>query len=101
MTIQENIFLIGIFFIYLFILLIIFGFGGTNTILYYDILNYFMKLYICLFIIIKFNPFTNTNFTNIDKKIVFTAALLLLSTTTIQEIVLNIEKANKLILDRI
>ena len=34
-------------------------------------LNTFIKLYISLFLIWRFNPWTSTKFTNFDKKIVY------------------------------
>lgn len=44
------------------------------------------KVYIALFLIIRFNPFTNSNFTELDRKIVYNAGIFLLATTTFQNI---------------
>ena len=51
----------------------------------------YMKIYICLFLILRFNPirqfFVNKPiiFTSLDRKIAFSAGLIVLSTTAIRE----------------
>lgn len=50
---------------------------------YLDDLQYYVKIYICLFLIFRFNPFRNTKFTNLDGRISFSAGLFLLATTAI------------------
>lgn len=45
-------------------------------------LDYFLKLYVSVFLVVRFNPFRdNVPFTRLDKKIVFSAAMLLLTST--------------------
>ena len=49
---------------------------------YLDWLDYGIKIYVCTFLIIRFNPFRHYyEFTDLDRKIVFTAAMLLLTST--------------------
>lgn len=48
-----------------------------------DTLNEYAKIYIALFLIIRFNPFVNNKFSLLDKKIIYNAGLFLLATTTI------------------
>ena len=51
----------------------------------------YMKIYICLFLILRFNPirqfFVNKPiiFTSLDRKIAFSAGLIILSTTAVRE----------------
>jgi hypothetical protein len=41
----------------------------------------YVKLYICLSLLFRFNPFRNSKFNSLDRKIAFSAGLLLLSST--------------------
>jgi len=47
------------------------------------LLDNIMKYYISLFLIIRFNPFYKTNFTNFDRKVVFSAGIFLITTTAL------------------
>ena len=47
---------------------------------YIQLLQTFVKLYISLYLVIKFNYFSNSSFTKFDRKIVFNAGLFLLTT---------------------
>jgi len=57
----------------------------------FDKVVFYMKIYICLFLIWRFNPlrqfFVKTPFifTSLDRKIAFSAGLIVLSTTVIRE----------------
>ena len=51
-----------------------------------------LKIYVSLVLLIRFNPFINRQFTDFDKKIVFSSALFLISTTTINEVAINYER---------
>ena len=61
-----------------------------NTYVFDDV-AFYMRIYICLFLIWRFNPlrqfFVNKPivFTNLDRKIAFSAGLIILSTTVIKE----------------
>ena len=48
-------------------------------------LHVYMKYYVSIFLIIRFNPFTNSHFTEFDRKIVFSSAIFLLTTTAFNE----------------
>ena len=52
---------------------------------YLDMLQLYMKYYVTLFLLIRFNPFTNSHFTEFDRKIVFSSAIFLLTTTAFNE----------------
>ena len=53
---------------------------------YLDTLHSFVKLYVSLFLIIRFNPFRRVKFTQLDAKIAFSAGVFLLATTAINGI---------------
>ena len=56
-------------------------------------LNEYAKIYIALFLIIRFNPFVNNIFSKLDKKIIYNAGIFLLATTAlgklVQEYIIN------------
>jgi len=54
---------------------------------YLDTLQYYVKLYVSLFLMYRFNPFRRVRFTNLDAKIAFTAGALLFTTTYINVII--------------
>jgi hypothetical protein len=56
---------------------------------YLDTLQSFMKIYISLFLIYRFNPFRRVKFTTLDAKITFSAGIFLLGTTAIDGIIKN------------
>tara|TARA_X000000368_G_scaffold313540_2_gene251153 strand:+ start:166 stop:522 length:357 start_codon:yes stop_codon:yes gene_type:complete len=70
-------------FLYLFTFLGIFSIPSKYT----DDINLFLKTIVSLFLIIRFNPYTKTKFSEMDKRIVFSAALFLFSTTTLNSII--------------
>jgi hypothetical protein len=56
---------------------------------YVSSLDYYIKLYISLFLIIRFNPFVTYEFTKFDKKIAYNAGVFLLATTAFTSIIKN------------
>ena len=64
----------------------------NNSPSYLETLNFVLKIYVSLVLLIRFNPFINRTFTEFDKKIVFSSALFLISTTTINEVAINYER---------
>jgi hypothetical protein len=44
-----------------------------------------MKYYVTGFLLIRFNPFVKTDFTEFDRRIVFSSALFLLATTAFNQ----------------
>jgi uncharacterized membrane protein (DUF4010 family) len=64
----------------------ILGFS-RNAPQYIESLDYYVKIYICLFLIYRFNPLrTRIVFTELDRKIVFSAGLFILTTTAISKV---------------
>jgi membrane-associated phospholipid phosphatase len=68
---------------------------------YLETLNNFTRIYVCLFLIWRFNPIRDSRFnplraskavfTNLDRKIAFNAGLLVLSTTIINKYMLELK----------
>ena len=54
---------------------------------YLDDLQSFVKIYVSLFLIYRFNPLRRVKFTELDAKIAFSAGIFLLTTTAIDRIV--------------
>jgi len=59
---------------------------SANAPQYLDYLHSFIKLYISLFLIYRFNPFRRVKFTGLDAKISFSAGIFLLGATAIDEL---------------
>lgn len=59
---------------------------------YLNHLLYFTKIYVSLFLVYRFNPFRNVEFTELDREISFSAGTFLLATIAIDEIIKNILK---------
>ncbi len=55
---------------------------GTHNPQYLDLLQVYMKYYVTIFLLIRFNPFVKSQFTDFDRKVVFSSAIFLLTTTT-------------------
>ena len=63
-----------------------------------DTLDYYVKVYVCLFLLYRFNPFRTIEFNELDRKIAFSAGVFLLSTTFINDF---IQKYTKIVLTAI
>ena len=60
---------------------------STNAPQYLDDLQDYVKMYVSLFLIIRFNPFRKVRFTELDGKIAFSAGVFLLATTAINSVI--------------
>jgi hypothetical protein len=56
---------------------------------YLNNLQYYVKIYVSLFLILRFNPFRQTRFTKLDASIAFSAGMFLITTTAIDKIVIT------------
>ena len=56
---------------------------------YLDDLEYYIKIYVSLFLLYRFMPFRNVSFTDLDKKIAFNAGIFLFTATTINSILIT------------
>ena len=85
---QNNAFDIIIYLTWILYISIVLGLSA-NAPEYLDILQSCVKLYVSLFLIIRFNPFRRVKFTGLDAKIAFSAGIFLLGTTAIDSILKN------------
>jgi len=66
---------------YFFYVVIFFGLS-TKAPKYLDELNFYFRLYICLFLLFRYNPiFKLSVFTDLDRKICFSAGIFILTST--------------------
>ena len=96
----QNIFF-NFFTTFSYLLLIISLLGISQTATEYLVkLSYYIRIYICLFLIWRFNPFrTNYEFTDLDRKIAFSAGVFILSTTALNKYIIYAEDKAKNITD--
>jgi hypothetical protein len=86
LKIQEHLFDGMIILSYILIFLTYLGFYTLSTPKYIEMINYYIKIYICMFLIIRFNPLKkNIKFTNFDQKIIFTSGFMILTTSVINQ----------------
>ena len=88
LKIQNTIFNYVIFLSYFLYFIALFGISSTAH-QYLETLQYFIKIYISIFLIIRFNVFRKITFNYLDQKIAFHAGIFLLATTIIQQIIDN------------
>ena len=87
--VQETIFDFTFVIIYLLYFVIALGLSATAP-KYLSFLDFYVKIYVALFLILRFNPFRHVRFISLDKKIAFNAGLFVLfATTSINQIVIN------------
>lgn len=59
---------------------------SANAPQYLDDLQYYVKMYVSLFLIVRFNPFTRVRFNELDAEIAFSAGIFLITTTAINSL---------------
>ena len=85
---QEKIWDFVFYFSYFLYFLFVIGFAN-NAPEYLIPLNYCVQIYFSLFLLIRFNPFSKVKFTELDKKIAFTAGLFIISTSFLNKSMLD------------
>lgn len=98
--IHEGIFNITIFISYTLFFLSAIGFS-SNTPEYLKTFDYYLRIYICLFLILRFNPYRKhmlwfhnnkfDKFDELDRKIAFNAGIFILTTSVINNYVNEIK----------
>lgn len=82
---QEKLFDLFIYLSYFLIVLSFFKIAQFSPTYLFN-LDYYVRIYICLFLIWRFNPFrTHYEFTSLDRKIAFSAGLFILTTTVLNK----------------
>lgn len=92
MSIQKNLYKVQDFWFNAFIVLsyllyILFAIGIFKSApQYLEKLDYYVKIYISLFLLWRFNPFRKIHFTELDRKIAFSAGIFLFTTSAVNQI---------------
>ncbi len=82
---QESAFNITIFIFYFIMITSALGFSKYIP-TYLTNMDYYFRIYICLFLIWRFNPLRSSyEFTNLDRKIAFSAGVFILTTTVLNK----------------
>lgn len=89
--IQERLFYFAVIISYILYGLTLFGLYKKAPKYLYT-LNMTMRIYVSLFLILRFNPYVTNTFTEFDRKIAYTSGIFLLLTTTLTDIVINYVK---------
>jgi L-asparagine transporter-like permease len=50
-----------------------------------ETIDYYLRIYICIFLIWRFNPFRRIKFNNLDQQIAFQSGILILTTTALSQ----------------
>ena len=87
---QNYLFIASIYLSWFFIIAAYLGFSFNAT--YISLFNYYFKVYICLFLIWRFNPFRKSvNFTDLDRKIAYNAGILILTNTILDQYIYKLK----------
>lgn len=84
----EKIYDIIIYTNYILYTIIFLGISSTAP-KYLDELNFYVHIYIAVFLLYRFNPFRKIQFNNLDRKVAFSAGLFILTTSSLNELALN------------
>jgi len=88
---QDRLFTIFIYVSYILIIVSAFGLSETAP-KYLQSLDYYVRIYICLFLMWRFNPLrSHYEFTDLDRKIAFTAGAFILTTTALNQYLVDIK----------
>ena len=88
-SIQNHLFSITLIISYILVFFSALGLSSAAP-TYLKILDYYLRIYICLFLILRFNPFrkyfpiyksSDDKFTDLDRRIAFSAGLFILTTS--------------------
>ena len=88
---QENLFDYTIYLLYALLVIYTLGFSDSAQ-KYIEKINYYVRVYICLFLIWRFNPLrSHYEFTKLDAKIAFSAGFFILTTTALNDYIIRIK----------
>jgi hypothetical protein len=78
---------------YLLIVLIFIGIQIPHKIYsYYHTIDFYTRIYICIFLLWRFNPFQKIKFNELDRHIAFSAGLVILSTTILNNYLVQLKE---------
>jgi hypothetical protein len=86
---QEQLYSWAVYAYYTFTTLAVLGISVTAP-KYADIIDFYLSVYICLFLMYRFNPLrTNIKCTNFDKRIIFSSSILILLSSVLKSTIYN------------
>jgi hypothetical protein len=85
MYLHQQIFYVALYLSYILYIFAYFRIGIYDP-KYLGMLDTYMKTYIALFLLIRFNPFVKPQFTEFDRTVVFSSAIFLLTTTVFAQL---------------
>ena len=91
---QNNTLIYHAYLVYFILFLTVIGIEIVQP-AFLETFNYWLKIYIALYLIYRFNSFRTIKFTELDRRVVFTSGILLLSTTVLNEIFIYFSKEIK------
>ena len=83
--VQNRAFDIFIFISWVLYFAVLFG-VSINAPSYLDNVDYYAKIYVSLFLLYRFNAFRKVTFTDLDRKIAFSAGVFLFTTTSLNQV---------------
>jgi hypothetical protein len=83
--VQNKAFDIFIYISWILYFAILFG-VSVNAPSYLDSVDYYAKIYVSLFLLYRFNVFRKITFTDLDRKIAFSAGVFLFTTTALNQV---------------
>ena len=92
LDLQHNLFSLVMLVSYILIVAVYLGLS-SNASSYLETIDYYLRIYISLFLILRFNPFMTIVFSELDRKIVFSAGLLIFTTTALNKYIVKVVEA--------
>ena len=86
--IQDHAFNIFLILSWISIITLSLGFTIINP-EYISTMNYYIKIYVSLYLMYRFNMFRKIQFTDLDRKIVFSAAVFIFTTTALDKYLMD------------
>ena len=83
-SLQYRLFTFFVIIFYIFAILSALGLY-PNAHFYVETMDYYLRVYICIFLIWRFNPLRKFQFNDLDQKIAFMAGMIILSTTALNQ----------------
>lgn len=98
---HTSAYLWAIFFIHVTYAVVLVGFVETEP-AYLTTVEYYVKVYATIFLMWRFNPYSqNQHFTEVDRRIVFSVALFVLTTTVLKHVIEKYRPQIKALLRRV
>jgi len=84
---HEYLYFFMLYFLHFSYILLFIGFEMYEFSEYIDVLNFYFRMYVCIFLIVRFHPFRKYHsFSEFDRQVVFTSALLIFTTIGVTKI---------------